>query len=1176
MRSWDRVFDDIAKGFTAFDDLVKGFHVTVLALLEKAISLAKWRYTMEIKNKHYIIGLLIIGFIVRVLSFQSGFIFTNDVNIFQWWGQMLHEHGLGQIYHMDIFIDYPPGYLYVLWVFGALASRFGWERLSTIFNFVSFMPAILADLGIGYIIYRMVAYGRLSRVPAGDSAESDTDEDPAKDRAGENARRRAAKPADLSTKVTIRALIMSSIWLLNPAVILISSVWGQIESVFTIFLLVSLLLLREKKIIASYILFGLAILIKAQSLFLGPVYLFSAIAYLRDSRIPAASGKHKIPTKAIERLVIAILSAGAIMIVLMLPFAQGVNILPVVRLYTGGLGTYPFASVNAFNFWGLMGRNWAPLETTFIGIPYAWWGILIVIALVAASFYALWRDYIKYEGRHFFFIVGALFSLIFIFSVRMHERYFFPAFAFFLLYYAETREKRSIGLYAAFSITFFFNCTEILRWLRHEADLSVIAASTPVISFFNVALGLIIIYMFVNAGWMAAAVAAPLSKKARRRAALEANKPGSKRAEAASHAKPLDEDVDDNIDKDTANKKGSRPASNSETGQASVSDNRPAGAKRNKGGKAAPPPQPEIIDPPPMKRRDYAYIFILIAVYSFIAFFRLGDFQAPQTSWTPQEGEVAIIDFGSTHLITEVQYRMGVTRPHQETFFTMLTSVDGVNWTHMYQFNPGFTSVFAWHEAHVHHEARFVQILAETPTRIQEVAFRGPNRELIPLSAGMISPGAEALVDEQHLVPEHRSFMNSTYFDEVYHPRAAYEYIHGLQVFENTHPPMGKNFIAMAVRVFGMTPFGWRFAGTLAGVLMVPLLYAFARLLFKSNNWGLFAALIFTFDFMHFAQTRIATIDSYVTLFIIAMYFFMYRFIHGVERDTLKQKLIILGLCGISVGLAAASKWQGVYAILGLPVVFFPALYRLYLKDRKQAETIFYSCFGFFIAIPLVIYILSYIPFASTMDTGLLRSTWDNQVSMYNYHSGLVEVHSFSSVWWEWPLILRPIWLYAGNIVDGARGSIASFGNPAVWWLGVVATLYIIFYFFTQLTPREFVAFLKQPAFLRNRRVIVTRGFDRDIAFLLVAFAAQYLPWMLITRLTWIYHFFPSVPFVVLIVTWLLKHVVERRPQLKGWVVGYACLVVALFALFYPVLSGLSVSMDFVRTYLQWLPRWHF
>jgi len=339
----------------------------------------------------------------------------------------------------------------------------------------------------------------------------------------------------------------------------------------------------------------------------------------------------------------------------------------------------------------------------------------------------------------------------------------------------------------------------------------------------------------------------------------------------------------------------------------------------------------------------------------------------------------------------------------------------------------------------------------------------------------------------------------------------------------------------------------------------------------------------------------------------------MYMFLHGVERDSLRRKLIILALCGVSVGLAVASKWQGVYAVIGLPVLFFPALYRLYLRDRKQATTIFYACFGFFIAVPLVIYLVSYIPFmvGYQYNLGWLRTVWNNQVGMYTYHANLVAEHPFSSVWWEWPLNLRPIFLYSNAGPDGMRTAISSFGNPAVWWGGVAAMGFVLFYAMDSgvikcLThivrnagsvtmSNEYVRFDRYSFYLWAAIIVqllpwnglpwifrvvatayivmfmVVKKVDKDIYFLLVAFWAQFLPWVGIARLTWIYHFFPSVPFIVLFVAWVFKGYI-KKPALA---IGYAVIVIALFALFYPVLSGLPVSMDFVHTYLQWLPRWN-
>ena len=130
--------------------------------------------------------------------------------------------------------------------------------------------------------------------------------------------------------------------------------------------------------------------------------------------------------------------------------------------------------------------------------------------------------------------------------------------------------------------------------------------------------------------------------------------------------------------------------------------------------------------------------------------------------------------------------------------------------------------------------------------------------------------------DEQDMLPDKISYKNSTYFDEIYHVRTAYEHLHGAEPYEITHPPLGKILIAIGIKIFGMTPFGWRFMGTLFGIMMLPLMYAFAKRIFGNSFIAAAAMLLMTFDFMHFTQTRIATIDSFAVFFIMLMYYFMY------------------------------------------------------------------------------------------------------------------------------------------------------------------------------------------------------------------------------------------------------------------------------------------------------------
>ena len=193
-----------------------------------------------------------------------------------------------------------------------------------------------------------------------------------------------------------------------------------------------------------------------------------------------------------------------------------------------------------------------------------------------------------------------------------------------------------------------------------------------------------------------------------------------------------------------------------------------------------------------------------------------------------------------------------------------------------------------------------------------------------------------------------------------------------------------------------------------------------------------------------------------------------------------------------------------------------------------------------------MIYILSYIPFVRAAGGDFLPTVIASQQHMFSYHAELEATHPFSSDWWEWPLIIRPIFYYVSTVEPGIRRGISSFGNPAVWWMGIAATFYAI------------------------SVVIKERGKNRDVNFLLIAYAAQFVPWIFVSRATFIYHYFPSVPFVVLLIAFFFRnHVRNNKITL-----GYGAVVYLLFMLFYPVLSATPVSVEFVERFLRWFPAW--
>ncbi|MEJ2664067.1 MAG: hypothetical protein P8107_08505 [Spirochaetia bacterium] len=207
----------------------------------------------------------------------------------------------------------------------------------------------------------------------------------------------------------------------------------------------------------------------------------------------------------------------------------------------------------------------------------------------------------------------------------------------------------------------------------------------------------------------------------------------------------------------------------------------------------------------------------------------------------------------------------------------------------------------------------------------------------------------------------------------------------------------------------------------------------------------------------------------------------------------------------------------------------------------------------FFIIIPAVIYFLAYLPIiAATAPPRPVSFVINDQVDMYNYHSKLVATHPFASSWWQWPFMVRPLWYYSGHqyLPPAVVSSIAAFGNPAVWWVGSLCLLAAVF-----------IAIYKK---------------DKRVLFIMIAFLSQYLPWIIIPRdLTFIYHFFTAVPFMVFCIVYVIMFILEKIPKARFGVYVYLVLVLVLFIVFYPVLSGLPVLKTYAA-FLRWFKSWVF
>lgn len=573
-----------------------------------------------------------------------------------------------------------------------------------------------------------------------------------------------------------------------------------------------------------------------------------------------------------------------------------------------------------------------------------------------------------------------------------------------------------------------------------------------------------------------------------------------------------------------------------------------------------------------MERRDLLPVIVILAVYAAVAFTNLGSTKAPQSFYTFEgENDSVVIDLGEPKEISSIMYYTGLYPGDYDLYY----SSNGSNWIRLKDttaqedesgaindaaMHQSYADLFKWQYASIGDtmiKTRYIRIVARVlPMELGELALYDANGRLLDVS-GVDS----VLLDEQNTVPDAPSWYNSMYFDEIYHGRTAYENIKNIYPYEITHPPLGKIIISLGIRIFGMTPFGYRFMGTFFGVLMLLPLYVLLKNLFGKTKVAMCGTTLFAFEFMHFTQTRIATIDTYGVFFILLSFLFMWRWISAPYAHTLKKTWLDLFLCGLSFGLGCACKWTVLYAGVGLAALW---LLRVIMKYRavglehygKELLGTIGLSVVFFLVIPAIIYCLSYIPYGLALgyqlpsmltDKNYYKIIWDNQVYMLTYHSGVDQSHPYSSRWYQWLFDVRPI-LYYLNYSGSTKSAFGAFNSPLISWGGLVALVSSV------------VAFWKR----RKPQVIL----------IWAGYLCQFLPWVFITRTTFAYHYFGCILFLTIAISYVFDELISRNPKNDRLVYGFTGLNTGLFILFYPVLSGAEASVQFCLNFLKWFPIW--
>ena len=1089
-----------------------------------------------------------------------------DVNCFLSWGGTMASVGPVNFYPATSFCDYPPAYTYILGLNALVCRMIPGISEGMIRIVYRFVPS-LCDIFSCLILDRYLGHRR----------------------------------PETSVFSRRAALLLLAF---HPLTILNSAAWGQMDSALALLLLLVAIWAADGKWQFALPCYMLAVLVKPQALMLG---------FLGLAALVSVWFRQKENRKAILRGIAAALGMLAVIVI---PFSMKQDPFWIVRQYAGTLGSYPYASVNTANFYYLFNGNWDGIGnpasaaacillavfTSGYGICLslrgrkAWTGVWIESGLawafsawfvycavsdaswamagsaaMAFAFLVVLGLYIRKKNILFLpYLGGLLFLILFVFGVKMHERYIFPAILLFALAYGLQRDRRILFVLLGLTMTCFLNEGIVLdNSIRLGSAMGHLNADTDMLArLIGVMNCLLTIYAVY------AAVETALPEK--------------------------------------------------ETEPIRVLLREPEGDNRLH-----------------WLKKDTFLLSGVMAVYAFVSLSTLGSMKAPQTAWTSTEyTESVVIDLGEERENFVMLYFARVSRYD----FSVAVSPDGESWADetwaqmdqgqcwkwKYVTESTDTGSRIYRNDRHWFSGRYVRITAhQINLALCEVIFRDENGNQLPvlsverLNGDPTSPlysDPAALTDEQDSleglpvffasreqgsgdesdpsVPQ-PSWWNSTYFDEIYHARTAWEFLTASSPYETSHPPLGKVVMSWGIAVFGMTPFGWRFAGALAGILMLAGIYLVIKQTTKNTFLSAFACGLMALDCMHLTQTQIATIDSFPVLFILFAYFFMLRFLQTDWRTEKRIRVLTdLGASGFFMGLSIASKWIGIYAGAGLAVLFFWNGFRYILADRRErtaaltekpenrngnassaGKAFFILCLWcvlFFVMIPAAIYLFSYIPYFAyrrfTSIQDYLEAVLASQVSMLNYHAtpGLGMDHPFYSPWYEWPVIGKPMFYATKQYVftEDLSYSIFCFGNPVIWWLAIPAMLVCGWMW---IRNREEKLETEKTGLLSP-----APGLDTSLVFLLVGFLAQYLPWMMVPRGTYIYHYFASVPFLIFALTMVFRSVLLRRPRTgKAAAAVFILLAFLAMVLLFPYVTGIYTPVDWLEAGRGLLRIWY-
>jgi dolichyl-phosphate-mannose-protein mannosyltransferase len=433
---------------------------------------------------------------------------------------------------------------------------------------------------------------------------------------------------------------------------------------------------------------------------------------------------------------------------------------------------------------------------------------------------------------------------------------------------------------------------------------------------------------------------------------------------------------------------------------------------------------------------------------------------------------------------------------------------------------------------------------------------------------------------------------NQLIFDEIYYIPFALNYLNHTPAFD-AHPPLGKYLIALGLWL-GQWPADWfhwprviiegqsvsllsgRWMNALVGATLPTLVAVLAYGLSagypasRRRRFMVVAMICMTLEGITLVESRLALINLYWLWFgLLGQVFWIWA--QGAPGRV---------LAGIVLGSAVNVKWNGAAFPLGL------LLWEI-LQASRSGQWL-WRRWGLYLGlIPGLTYGLLWVPHLAM--TGESFGAVHQHLWVFHQILGVQgSAHPYCSAWFTWPLMVRPIaYFYQAPSTSPSSASaitLQAMGNPILWWLSTAAVLALGLAWYQGWRKGALscvTGFPDQPSSDPDSPLTENPGTKLPWAqpfpvpsFLVINYLTQWLPWLLVSRCTFLYHALGMVAFSTLALAWLVSGWLGHRHRSHHlWAWGLLGLITVGFLFWLPLFMGWPLAPGALAR-RWWLPTW--